>query len=50
MKRLKQELEKVQASILKMTQAHPDRMDKLKVKKKRHFLDRVLVLTISSLV
>ncbi|KAG1142223.1 hypothetical protein G6F37_006660 [Rhizopus arrhizus] len=30
MKRLKQELEKVQASILKMTQAHPDRMDKLK--------------------
>lgn len=35
MKRLKQELEKVQASILKMTQAHPDRMDKLKVKKKK---------------
>lgn len=31
MKRLKEELEKVQESILKMKNAHPDRMEKLKV-------------------
>lgn len=38
MKRLKEELEKVQESILKMKNAHPDRMEKLKVSLSFFFL------------